>query len=170
MSKIKYTLSIMTVVAGMATAVPFIVGFEDEKLKSYQDAVGIWTICGGETFGVSKNDALTKEQCRMLTQSRIGQFMMTIAEMIEVPITANTLAAHTSFAYNIGLSAYKDSQTFKLTNAGKIKAGCEAIATCTYSKEKKRNVGYGCGLAKGKPLNGLIRRRQEEKNLCLSGL
>ena len=156
-------ISIMVVAVALTTAVPFIVDREDEKLQSYQDAVGIWTVCSGETLGVKKGDRLTKEQCRMLTQSRIGQFMLEVTEQIKVDMPPNTLAAHTSFAYNVGIQGYKTSKALKLTNAGDLKGGCQAMANWYTAG------GRDCRI-KSNNCYGVVNRRNEEIKLCLSGL
>lgn len=152
----KTRIGITVIAAALASAVPFIIDREDEKLTSYQDIVGVWTICSGETFGVNPTDKLTKDECKLLSQSRIGQFMLEIVPEIHYPISAPTLAAHTSFAYNIGLAGYKRSSTLRLTNQGDVAGGCKAMAL--WNK------------ANGKISKGLINRRNEEIKLCLSGV
>lgn len=152
----KTRIGITVVAAALAAAVPFIIDREGESLDSYQDIVGVWTICHGETFGVSAGDKLTKEQCDLLSQSRVGQFMLQIVPEIRYPISAPTLAAHTSFAYNIGLEGYKRSSTLRLTNQGDTAGGCRAMAL--WNK------------ANGVVSKGLINRRNEEIKLCLSGV
>lgn len=82
--------------------------------------------------------------------------MLEIVPEIRYPISAPTLAAHTSFAYNIGLAGYKRSSTLRLTNQGDVAGGCKAMAL--WNK------------ADGKVSKGLINRRNEEIKLCLSGV
>lgn len=152
----KAKIGITIIAAALASAVPFIIDREGESLDSYQDIVGVWTICHGETFGVGDGDKLTKDQCNLLSQSRIGQFMLEIVPEIRYPVSAPTLAAHTSFAYNIGLAGYKRSSTLRLTNQGDVAGGCRAMML--WNK------------ADGKVSKGLINRRNEEIKLCLSGV
>lgn len=152
----KAKISIAVIAAAIMGATPFIVDLEDEKLSSYQDIVGVWTVCSGETYGVDKGVTLSKDECRALTQSRIGMFMLDIVPLIKVPMNADTLAAHTSFAYNIGVDGYSRSTTLRLTNQGKYAEGCNAMAM--WNK------------AGGKVSNGLINRRSKEIALCHKGL
>lgn len=158
----KAKISITVIAAALVAAVPFIVDREGESLDAYRDAVGVWTICNGETLGVSPGDKVTKEQCRLLAQSRIGQFLIEVAQEVSYPVSAPTLAAHTSFAYNIGLPGYKRSSTLRLTNQGNPKAGCEAMMNWYTAGGKDCRV-------KANNCYGLIKRRQDEIKLCLSG-
>lgn len=162
-------ISIVVIATALVSVVPFITKHEDDVPIAYLDPVKIWTICRGETYNVKAGDTLTKEQCHLLAESRIGQFMFQVVDQLKVEVPSNTLAAHTSFAYNIGINAYKSSKALRLTNAGDIKGGCEAISFCG-KDEKGRLGGYGCGFAGGQQLNGLIKRRKEETQLCLAGL
>ncbi len=147
----------------MMLAVPFIIDREGESLTAYRDAVGIWTICNGETSGVKPTDKKTKEQCQSLTNSRVGQFMTSVANYLTIPVPPQTLAAHTSFAYNIGLTGYARSTTLKETNRGDIIAGCKAMANWyTAGGRDCRIKANGC--------YGLIARRNDEVKLCLSGI
>jgi GH24 family phage-related lysozyme (muramidase) len=61
-----------------------------------------------------------------------------------------------SFVYNVGQGNFKNSQLLKLLNQGKYEESAEEF-------DKWR-------LAKGKVVKGLIRRRQKEKEMFLSGL
>lgn len=149
--------------AAMLIATPFIVDREGESLTSYQDVVGVWTICNGETLGVKKGMTFTKEQCSALTQSRVGQFMSQVAAEIHVPVAPQTLAAHTSFAYNIGIAGYKRSSTLRLTNAGDIPGGCAAML------KWYKAGGRDCRIRQNN-CYGVYARRQDEVKLCLAGL
>lgn len=160
---IKQKISVVVVATALMSAIPFIIQKEGDVPEAYLDTVGVWTICGGETQGVNKGDKLTKEQCKLLTQSRIGQFMMEIVDVLQVSVPANVLAAHTSFAYNIGLNGYKSSKALKLTNAGDLRGGCLAMGNWyTAGGRDCRIKSNGC--------YGVVNRRNEEIKLCLSGL
>jgi lysozyme len=149
--------------AAMLIAVPFIVEKEGESLKAYRDVAGVWTICHGETLGVKKGDVKTKEACRQMTQTRTGQFMANVAKEIKVTVSPETLAAHTSFAYNIGVNGYRTSQALKLTNQNKVRSGCAAMMNWYTAGGKDCRV-------KANNCYGLITRRMSERDLCLKGL
>lgn len=149
--------------AAAMLAIPFITDHEGESLTAYQDVVGVYTICNGETSGVKPGDRKTLEECRALTQSRVGQFMQQVATKISVPVKPATLAAHTSFAYNIGIAGYARSTTLALTNRGDIAGGCLAM------KRWNKAGGRDCTI-KANGCYGLIKRRDDEVNLCLMGI
>ena len=151
------------IAAALVAAIPFIGDREGESLQSYKDSVGVWTVCRGETFGVTPDDKLTKQQCDLLTQSRIGMFMFQVAGNITVPVSPNMLAAHTSFAYNIGIDGYKRSSTLRLTNAGDYKGGCNAMMKWITAG------GRDCSV-RSNNCYGLFLRRQDEVKLCLQGV
>lgn len=46
--------------------------FEGMRQRSYQDPGGVWTICHGETAGVTQNQSYTDEQCAMLLASSLS--------------------------------------------------------------------------------------------------
>lgn len=150
--------------AAMLIAVPFISDKEGESLKAYQDVGGVWTICHGETLGVKKGDVATHEYCVSHTKTRVYQFMLHVNNLIRVDVTPPTLAAFTSFAYNIGITSFARSQALALFNEGKKAEGCQAIMNWYTAGGKDCRVkANGC--------YGLIsRRRIPERDLCLKGL
>lgn len=149
----------------MAIAVPFICapGHEGISLKSYADVAGVWTICNGITSGIKPGMTETKEQCRASEQTAIGQFMAQVSALITVPVSAETLAAHTSFAYNIGIAGYKRSSALRLTNAGQVAQGCDSMMVWhTAGGKDCREPSSNC--------EGIVTRRKDEIALCKSGI
>ena len=73
------------------------------------------------------------------------------------------LAAHSSFAYNVGLPGYARSKTLALTNQGDDAGGCRAMGNWYAAGGKDcRQRSSGC--------YGLWQRRQAEIDLCLQGV
>ncbi|MDP8078350.1 lysozyme [Phocoenobacter skyensis] len=64
--------------------------------------------------------------------------------------------AATSITFNVGCGTMKKSTLFKYAQAGKIKAMCNEFPKWKYSN--------------GRVLNGLVIRREKEKQLCLANL
>ena len=149
--------------AAMILAVPFICTHEGESLQSYADVAGVWTICNGITAGIKPGMTETKEQCSEAEQTTIGQFMAGVSALITVPVSAPTLAAHTSFAYNIGIAGYKRSSALRLTNAGQIAQGCDSMMIWhTAGGKDCSKPENGC--------TGIVTRRKDEIALCKSGI
>jgi lysozyme len=158
----KSTITAATICAALAIAIPFIDKHEGLSLKSYEDVAGVWTVCSGIAH-VSPEDQETPEQCAAMTNSSVGQFMQNVAHLITVPVTAPTLAAHTSLAYNIGINAYSKSQALEFTNAGNIAAGCRAMLNWFTAGGKDCRIrSNNCW--------GVWARRQDEETLCLKGI
>lgn len=157
-------ISASVLAAAAMIALPFIGDKEGDKLQSYKDVVGVWTICEGVTgVFVLPDEELTQTQCDTLNKSKIGQFMAEVANKLTVPVSPETLASHTSFAYNIGITAYARSSTLKLTNAHKIAQGCRAMAKWETAGGRDCTVREnGC--------YGLVVRRNDEIKLCLEGV
>ena len=65
------------------------------------------------------------------------------------------LAAFTSFAYNVGVGAICKSSIARKYNAGDVVGSCDALLL--YTK------------AKGITLPGLVKRREEERRMCMEG-
>ena len=149
--------------AALMIAIPFVTTREGERLDAYEDVVGVYTICNGETLGVKIGDHKTAEQCAAMTRSRVGQFMAQVAAKLKTPVGPSTLAAHTSFAYNIGIAGYARSSTLALTNQGKIADGCRAMLKWVTAG------GKDCSVKKNN-CYGLFVRRTDEVQLCLAGI
>jgi lysozyme len=158
----KGKIAAATITAALLIACPFIGTHEGDKLSAYEDVVGVWTICGGVT-GTHAGVKMTEQQCTDLTNSTIGHFMTKVASLIKVNVSPKLLAAHTSFSYNIGIEGYKRSKTLSLTNSGRLADGCRAMRHWVIAGGKDCTIkANGC--------YGLVNRRKDEINLCLSGV
>lgn len=151
-----------TIAAAMACCLPFIHTHEGESLESYEDVVGVWTICHGVTKGIKPGMVKTEAECDALTENTLGQFMSNVAASLEIEPNPELLAAHTSFAYNIGIGGYKSSNTLKQTNKGNFAAGCRAMANWYTASGKDCRI-------KVNNCYGVIKRRDDEIALCLKG-
>ena len=158
----KGKIAAATITAALMIACPFIGTHEGDKLSSYEDVVGVWTICEGVTTNVRPGQKMSQSQCDALDKSTIGIFMTKVASRLTVPVSPKTLAAHTSFAYNIGMEGYSRSKTLKLTNAGKTAQGCHAMANWETAGGRDCNI-------RSNNCYGLVERRNDEINLCLEG-
>lgn len=123
---------------------------------AYADPVGIPTICFGETKGVKLGDKSTVEECRGLLASRLIEFNRRVDSCVHAELPDTRRAALVSFAYNVGGDALCESTLVRKLNSGDVRGGCDEFLR--WNK------------AKGIPLPGLTRRRQEERQLCMEGL
>jgi lysozyme len=138
-----------------ALGVAVVGGFEGLRLTAYKDAVGVPTICFGETRGVRMGMVKTKAECDAMLIKGLGEF----ADGIErcVPSVAvmpdPRYIAHLSLAWNIGVGGYCKSSIARLENAGHTVAACDSFL-------KYNRAG-------GVVFPGLTRRREKERALCL---
>lgn len=146
----------------LALAIAVIGAHEGLRLNAYPDPVtkgAPWTICYGETLGISKGDKRTVEQCKaMLRQAIEKRYGPGLDSCIKntAALSDKTYVAFLSLEYNIGQGAFCKSSIVRHVNAGNLRAACDAILL--YNK------------AGGKVIPGLVKRRNEERKLCLSGL
>lgn len=154
--------------AGLAGAValiliPFLNFHEGEKLTSYQDVGGIWTACHGITAGILPHHTYTQSECDEMDRYAREQFMLQVMTMVPSDIEPETLAAYTSFAYNIGMQGFSHSTTMRLANAGDIRGSCEAMLKWYMAG------GRDCRVRENNCF-GVWQRRQDESDLCLKGV
>lgn len=131
-----------------------------EKLRTnpYFDAVGKKTVCYGETNITMK--AYTAKECKSMLIHSVADYYQAALESIDRPIPPSTQIAMTMFSYNLGKDGFTKSPVRELLTEGDIESSCTRLER------------YNKGTIKGKKvvLGGLVRRRAEEKNVCMFGL
>ena len=147
--------------ATLAYLLPLLEHWEDVRLVAYQDIVGVWTVCMGETQNVQPGDTYTLEECRaMLTRRaleyRAGLHKRLTRTTLDTRLTPQRDAALTSVTYNVGVAGFGGSTSVKRLNAGDIPGSCEALTW--WNK------------AGGRVIRGLVNRRAEEYRLCMIGV
>lgn len=130
-----------------------IAAFEGLRTVAYRDPVGIPTICFGQTKGVKMGDHATVEECNADLMRGVEEYHAAIARCITVPMSDNRRASVISFAWNVGVGATCSSTFVRKLNAGDPSA-CDELLRWTR--------------ARGVELPGLVKRRQAERDLCLS--
>ena len=150
-------------VSGKALAL--IKRFEGEKLSSYQDQAGIWTIGWGSTYHhdlkrkVQKGDIIDKETALRWLRLDAKSFADNVKKLVKVPINQNQLDSLTSFSYNVGNSAFANSTLLRKLNQGASK---QEVAL-EFSKWNKVTINGEKVVS-----NGLVNRRKLEADLFLS--
>ena len=138
----------------LAICVGCVASFEGLRTIAYRDPVGIPTICFGEIEGVRLGDSRTAEECRALLGDRVAEFGRAVDRCVTVPLPPARKAALVSFSYNVGIGAFCGSTLVKKLNANDPKA-CDELLRWTK--------------AKGIELPGLVKRREQERQLCMEG-
>lgn len=149
----------------MAGAVALVGAWEGLRTVAYRDPVGIPTVCFGETRGVKMGDRYTKEQCKEMLGEGLIEFETMMRRCLKAPdrIPDKSYTAFLSLTYNIGPGAWCKSSIRTYANKyadtgslGHLAEACNRIRR--YNK------------AGGRVLKGLVRRRAEERLMCLEGV
>lgn len=142
----------------MAAAVTLIGGYEGLRLYSYQDVIGVWTACYGETRGIKPGMTFTKAECDAQFAKGLVEFETGMRACLKQPddVPIRPYIAFLSLSYNIGLGAFCQSSVARYANAGDLRAACNRIPA--FNK------------AGGRVVKGLVTRRGDEQKYCLSGL
>lgn len=127
--------------------------------QAYKDPVGIWTKCFGDTRNVTPGAKYTFDQCVQSLNSQIlahaKPILKCVPRLAQQPDKVK--AAMVSMAYNIGVNGFCTSSVARYANAGEWENACRRISQIYKT-------------AKGKELPGLVKRRQQESELCLEGI
>jgi lysozyme len=132
-------------------------GFEGLRTISYLDPVGIPTRCFGHTEGVRLGQRSTEEECKELLVDDLLKYNDGVRSCVRVTMSPSREAGLTSFAFNVGIGAFCGSTLVKRLNMGDPGACNELLK---WTKATKAGVKI--------TLPGLVRRRQEERRLCLA--
>lgn len=155
------TVGIAAAVAtAAAMAVPLISKWEGRSLVAYRDIVGVWTICDGETLGVSPGDMATDAECDRKLEARAKQFSAEIAECLPPDLPMPVRISFVSASYNIGSAAFCRSSMSRRARAGDLRGACDALLM--WDKGRINGVLQR--------IRGLTNRRRDEWRLCLTGL
>ena len=147
----------------MAVAVPLVAKWEGLRPEAYLDTIAsppVWTVCYGETEGVTPGEVRTVAQCedglrRGLVRYRDGLHRYFEGRTLQRYLTPERDAAFVSLAYNVGIAGAGGSTAVRRLNGGDIAGACAAIGW--WNK------------AGGRVVRGLVNRRADETALCLRG-
>lgn len=134
--------------------VALIAKYEGCRLEAYKCPAGVWTIGFGHTAGVKPGDKLSSEaEAKVLLKEDLKKYGGYVNDCVKkgliiFPINQNQFDSLTSFCYNCGLS-----------NLKKLVEGRDAQ---TIADKLRKYVKGG-----GRVLPGLVRRREEERELFL---
>jgi lysozyme len=128
---------------------------EGWRAVAYLDPVNVWTIGWGRTEGVYETEQTTPEHEMRWLHDTLGYISDSIIEIVndDVALSQNQLDALTSFCYNLGVNAFRKSTLLVRLNAQDFGGAADEFGRWIF--------------AGGKPLRGLIIRREAEKNLFL---
>lgn len=149
----------LAAIVGAAAAVALLAltpRFEGTKLTTYRDLGGVLTYCTGATEDAQWGRAYTPEQCRAQLDRDLERHAAGVMACVHVPLSEGARVAFVDAAFNIGVRAFCGSSMARKANAGDMPEACDALLMWD-------KVG-------GKPVAGLTRRRQAEREICRKGL
>lgn len=123
--------------------------FEGLYVKSYQDAIGVWTIGYGHTTGVKKGQTINRAKAEEYLKNDLVRFEKAV-DSLGLKLNQNQFDALVSFSFNCGVNNLK-------TLCRNRTLAQIADAILLYNK------------AGGKVLQGLKDRRKAERELFLKG-
>lgn len=140
----------------LAVALGLTTKWEGERTKPYQDIVGKWTVCYGETNVPMK--PYTPAQCReFLVKAIRGPYGRGVLKCVPALQSAPyQLGASIDHAYNFGVSAYCGSTIARQFNAGDWYAACRAFEPWENAARKR--------------VQGLANRRVDDMRACFTNL
>jgi lysozyme len=140
----------------IALAGVIVAEFEGEARTGYVDPVGVVTACFGHTQTAELGKTYTENECLNLFAMDLGDHNEQLLRVVKQPLSTSEHAAYLSFHYNVGAGNFRSSTLLKyLNNDERVKA-CNELPRWVY--------------ADGRKLDGLVKRRAVERQLCLSEL
>lgn len=127
--------------------------FEGCRLDAYQDSGGVWTIGYGHTLGVQSGDKISHEMAQSLLLKDIQSFEKIVNEKVETALTQEMFDALVSLVFNIGGGNFQRSTLLKKLNQYDYLGASQEFPRWVY--------------VKGKRNNGLIKRREKERQLFI---
>jgi len=130
--------------------------FEGLSLRAYKCPAGEWTIGHGHAGpDVEPGMVINEREAEQYLVGDLLKFEHGVEDLLDgVPASFNEFSAMVALAYNIGLGNFRKSSVLKFHKQGK-----KILAANAFLLWIKVN---------GKPLTGLIRRRNAERSLYVS--
>ena len=152
---------LILLISNKVSAEKIIAQFEGLRLKAYQDTAGVWTIGYGTTKNpdtgqkIKEGDTITKAKALDWLKKDTAAFKAGVEKLVKVPVNDNQLAALTSLAYNIGLTAFSRSTLLRYLNSN-------------VAKEQVAAQFLRWNRSGGQIVRGLTIRRKLESDLFLT--
>ena len=137
--------------AAIATAAAFIGTWEGKENTAYQDIVGVWTVCYGETKGVRPGDVYSDVECSEMLEKEIVEYEKGLDRCLKADVPIGAKIAFVSWTYNVGVGAACKSTLVRKANAGDLVGACNELPRWNR--------------AGGKVIRGLTNRRMSERKM-----
>lgn len=145
----------------LLAAAAFVMPWEGLRTEAYLDRLAeppVWTICYGETRGVTAGQKRSRAECEAGLLQALDSYHQALARCLP-GLTAQPTGvqvALTSWSYNVGTGAACGSTLVRLARGGDWAAACSELPRWNR--------------AGGRVIAGLTARRLAEAALCLNAL
>lgn len=136
---------------------------EGTSLIAYQDSIGVWTICQGDTQNVHPGMVETPDGCMERMKRTVGASINAVDELIPGEKTVGQYIAYGDFIGNAGKSNFAGSSMRRYALLGKLRESCDAFRLWIYAG------GRDCRIRENNCL-GIVSRREIERRYCLGEL
>ena len=155
--KIRKPLAATAIGVALLTSIANHEGFRSNAYRPLAEDVP--TIGWGSTrhpdgTPVKMGETITREKALSYLKNDTQKFVNQMVSCVKVPVSQGEFDAFVSLTYNIGPSAFCRSTLVKKLNQYDYEGACKEIMKWSYFK--------------GKQLPGLVKRRQQEYNVCIS--
>lgn len=130
--------------------------YEGLRLKAYKCPSNIWTIGYGHTKNVVKGMYITGKQAESFLKDDLKVFEEAVNSYVKVELNQNQFDALVSFSFNCGTGSLKKSTLLKKLN--------------NKNYEEAANEFLRWNKSNGIVLEGLVKRRKEERELFLKSI
>jgi lysozyme len=138
-------------------------GQEGTRFRAYQDSIGIWTICEGDTRNVRPGMMETPAGCAQRTHGIVRESLIKADVLVKPDMTYGEWIAFADFIGNAGEANFKKSSMLKYANRGERQKACDAFRLWVYAGGRDcRSPQSNC--------YGLVTRREIERRYCLGEL
>lgn len=124
------------------------------SLVAYQDGNQNWSIGYGRAHGVKPGDTCTQMEAVAWLLEDLAEAELRVHKLVKVELNENQLAALISFTFNEGYGRLKESTLLHCINCNQWESAADSFLP--WNK------------IAGVPNDGLIRRRQAERDLFLT--
>ena len=114
------------------------------------------TIGFGSTVGVELGDTISVPAALGRLMRDVGDAESAIGRCVKVPLSQGEYDAYTSFAFNVGGTAFCASTLVKKLNSGDYQGACAELKRWVY--------------VDGRVVQGLVNRREAEYQRCIGAL
>jgi lysozyme len=111
------------------------------------------TLGYGTTDGVKPGDTIEPVQALVRKLADVQRFEGALKQCVRVPLHQHEYDAWMQFTYNVGPSAFCNSTALRKLNSGDYAGACDEMLRWVY--------------VDGRKVQGLVNRREAERQLCL---